>query len=913
MNYSKNLFSIAVKDTLIGIAIQKCSSNFTTEIFKGGKFDNISMNAVNRNLSTQILKHTIVIAIFVAVALIYFSPLLQNKVLNQGDIDRWYGASKEITDFRNVHDAEPLWTNSMFGGMPSYPISTRYPFNLIQYIDKALTLGIPNPANYLFLYFAGFYLLLIVINVDYRLAVIGALAFGLSSYFFIIIASGHNTKAEAIGYMAPVLAGIILTYRGKYLIGGALTGLAVALEINAGHPQVTYYLILLLMVMLAFQVYKTFKDKLWKSFINASAIILTVTVIAILSNLTSLYAMADYSKYSIRGPSDLTARKTATGLSKDAVFEWSYGIGETMTMLVPNFKGGRSNETIHDEDGALNNVNPIFQENIGNFPAYWGNQKFTNGPVYVGAIVCFLFLLGLMIVEGNNKWWILVGTILSILLAWGKNFPDFNYWMYEHFPEYDKFRSVTIVLIIAEFCMPLLAVFALNRILNTKYLLTNKKRLYTDIVIASAITFLIFISATIYSDTNKTIEVLTNGKIELKNEYTLYKDQLIKQGHSNSQAEEFNDNVTKARDNILFNDAVRSFGFIALAGLLICAYARFNFRKQYLIIGMGLLIVGDLWAVDKRYLNDDSFKYPNIGDIAYLPQNADLEIQKDKSLDYRVMNIQGDPFNDARTSFFHKSIGGYNGAILQRFHELKNAELLNEISKINNSFKTRNQEQIKQAMASADCINMLNGKYIIDSLDGAPYLNTNALGNCWFVKDYKIVENADSELNVMGKFDPASIAVIDAQFKSSLGNLHPAPDSLSTIKLTNYLPNDLTYHSNTTSEQLAVFSEVYFSNGWNAYLDGKPAKYFRTDYILRGMNIPAGNHLIEFKFEPAFYAPCETISLISSLLLLSFIGGTFAIQLRTKLKEKKQEIKPVLKQTIKENFQHTTKRRLRSA
>lgn len=847
----------------------------------------------------QIIKHGLVVIGFIAITFLYFKPLLQDKELKQQDIDHWKGASKEIIDFRKAHGTEPLWTNSMFGGMPAYQISTAYPSNLIQYVARFVQLGLPSPANYVFLYFIGFYILLLTLKIDFRLAIVGALAFGFSSFFFICIEAGHNSQAEAIAFMAPVVAGFIITYRGNYLGGGALTGIAFALELNAGHPQITYYLLFLLAIFIVVQVYNAVKDKLWKHFFKASAVVAVVCVLGLLTNITSLWATADYGKYSTRGPSELSGKKTSTGLDRDYVFGWSYGVGETWTLLIPNYKGGSSSVALGSDESAMEKVNPKYKDFIGkSFSSYWGDQTFTSGPVYVGAIVCFLFLLGLFIVEGTDRWWLLAGSILSMMLAMGKNFPSFNYWMFDHFPGYNKFRSVSMALVIAEFCMPLLAVFALNKIITTKDLLTTqKKKLIIASSLALGITFLICISPTIFSDVYKTVDVEKDGKPALVSEYEQLKGELTvnlkKQGATEQQAgetaDEILDNLATARKSVLTSDAWRSLLFMAGAGLLIFGFAKYKFRKEYLLIGVGLLIVGDLWAVDKRYLNDEDFMESKQIDNPYPAHEVDNVILKDKTLDYRVLNLQ-DPFNDARTSYYHKSIGGYHGAKLKRIQELIEYHLSAEVNMVINSFKTKKDSLIDMAIANAHCLNMLNAKYFIYNLDAPPLVNRHALGNAWFVKDYKIVANSDEEIQAVGDFNPSNTAIIDQRYKPMFDGIHPSADSSSTIKMTAYLPNDLTYQSNSTSEGLGVFSEIYFEGGWNAYIDGKLTPHFRTDYVLRGLRIPAGSHKIEFKFEPTLYSTGEHISLASSLILLVLVGGVVYKLVKT-MPKPKEEVK----------------------
>ncbi len=815
-----------------------------------------------RNLSIKnAVPYFVAIVIFVIITMAYLNPLLEGKKLRQDDITRYKGMSKEITDFRDKTGTEPLWTNSMFSGMPAYQISTKYPANLIRFVDDIFLLGLPHPADLVFLYMIGFFILLVVLRVNPWLAIAGAIAFGFSSYFLIILEAGHNSKAHAIGYIAPVIAGIILTYRGKYILGGILSALFLALEIKAGHPQISYYLMLLLLIFGLAELIEAIRVKKYTHFFKASAIVIAAGIFAVLTNIASLWSTYEYGKYSIRGKTDLTTdqENRTSGLDKDYATQWSYGIGESFSLMIPDIKGGGTG-LIGNNEYALKNVNERYKEAVANNAnKYWGDQPFTSGPVYAGAIIVFLFIYGLLIVKGKMKWWLLAGTVLSIMLAWGKNFMPLTDFFLDYFPGYNKFRAVSMTLVIAEFTIPLLAIIALDKILSDPDRFKKKisvanyqvNPFYLAFGITAGIALLFALFPSLFFKFLSDQEVISIAKQKVSNPQ--YADQIT----------DFYANVELARRAILREDAFRSFMFMLLGGAVIVGFSKGKLKKNVTIAAVTLLILVDMWFVDKRYLNNDSFISKSKSETPFTKTKADEIILKDKSPDYRVLNLTVDPFADASTSYFHKSIGGYHGAKLRRYQELYD-------------------HQIK-GKYNMGVLDMLNTRYIIQADENKQptvHPNVNACGNAWFVKGIKYVKNADEELDALTGFDPEKTAVVDEKFSNIIKGFTPNYDSTAQIKLIEYEPNDLKYQSNTNSDQLAVFSEIYYDKGWNAYVDGNKTPYFRTDYVLRAMIVPAGKHLIEFKFHPKSYFIGEKISFASSLLLILVVLGYAGFEIR---------------------------------
>jgi len=824
------------------------------------------------------------IVIFIALTFAYFTPLTKGKVIVQSDMVQNKGMAKEINDFRDKYNSEPLWTNSMFGGMPAYQIAIRYPSNLITPLRNVFMLWFPTPANMVFTYLLGFFILLLVLKVDKWVSIVGAIGYGFSAFFFIIIDAGHNTQALAIGYMAPVFAGVILICRGRYLVGGAVTGLFMALELLCNHPQIAYYLVLFLMVYVIFEWVERVKQKQYMDIAKSLAIFIIVGMLAVGCNITNLWNTYEYAKTTIRGPSELTAASgkeksnQTSGLDIDYATQWSMGKSETMTLMIPGFKGRSSSIGVAENKKVmkeLQSMNPELAKNLAQQPQYWGDQPFTTSP-YSGAIIVFLFVLGLFLVEGRMKWALLVITIISIMLSWGKNFMGLTEFFFNHFPGYNKFRAVSMILVLAEIAIPVLAILTLDRIIKSKELFKQKIKLA-------------FIKKEISVQSAFFISFGLTGGLSLL--YYLMPGTLTDffTSSENSQITQFNeatDALQNVREIIFKGEAIRSFFFITVAAAALWLYAKSIINKNILIPALGLLILFDLALVDKTYLNDKNFTAKKEALNPYTASAADLAILEDKDPDYRVLNIdlgKEGPFNDASTSYFHKSIGGYHAAKLRRYQELIDAHILNSMQAIYSTLRaTPTDSAIRATFARQGVLNMLNMRYLIYNKEAPPITNRYALGNAWFVNEIKMAKNADEELDMVGKINPGTTIVVDERNKAAVDGFAPKSDATATIKLTDYKANDLTYESNTNSEQLAVFSEIYYKDGWNAYMDGQPAPHFSADWVLRAMRIPAGKHVIEFKFEPTRYYTAEKISLASCLLLFAFIGGSVFMAFRKK-------------------------------
>tara|TARA_B100001758_G_scaffold126664_1_gene108958 strand:- start:6100 stop:8475 length:2376 start_codon:yes stop_codon:yes gene_type:complete len=773
--------------------------------------------------------HFISLTLFIIISFVYFSPLLQGKQLDMPDIKHHKGVSKEVTDFRDKTGEEALWTNSMFSGMPAYQFSLKTNANLTQYVVTAITLGMPRPAKLLFLYLLAFYILLISLQIDYRLSIVGAIAFAFSSYFFIIIQAGHMTKAHAIAYVPMVVAAVLYTYRGKILLGGVLTALTVALQLYANHLQITYYLVLMLLVIGAVQFFKDLKANNLLGFAKRTGVLVAAALLASGTSLTRLATTMEYGKDSTRGKSTLTNNldNKTSGLDKDYATSWSYGVAETFTLLIPNFYGGASQGELTTESETYQAIKraPNSKQLIKNLPLYWGDQPFTSGPTYAGAIVIFLFVLGLFFVKSEMRIWLIISTIMSIMLAWGKNFMPLTDLFLDYFPGYNKFRAVSMILVIAEFTIPLLGFIALNKFLNTNVPIDKKQKpLKLAFYIVGGIALLFAIIPSLFFD----FVGIQDTNLE-KNGWPI-------------------DAIQADRVTLLSVDAWRSFIFIFLTFLTLWIYLKNKLKSKYAILIIGLLVLADMWTINKRYLNDSHFVRKSKVEKPYVKTQADQQILRDTDPNFRVFNQSVSTFNDASTSYFHKSIGGYHGAKLKRYQEL----IENHIS-----------------IGNPAVINMLNTKYVI-SRNGKVQQNPGALGNAWFVNLVNIVSNADDEIAALNGFNPSNTAIVDKKFVEQI--IDNLDNSNANIILTEYKPNYLKYNSKSTKDGIAIFSEIYYDKGWNAYIDGELKPYFRANYVLRGMLIPKGNHIIEFKFEPSTYKTGERVSLASSIILLLLLA-----------------------------------------
>ncbi|MCB0428605.1 MAG: YfhO family protein [Flavobacteriales bacterium] len=810
----------------------------------------------------KLLPHLVAIVVFLLVVLIQCKPVFEGKELMQSDIIHYRGMSKELVDFKKETGERTFWVNNMFSGMPSYLISADFQGNMIGSLHKILTLGLPRPASFILLYFMGFYLLLIVLRVKPSIAIAGALAFGLASYNFIILEAGHTSKANAIGYMAPVAAGVILMFQRRLLAGFLMTAIFLSLEIKMNHPQITYYLVLTLGIFWLIEAVQSWKKKVLPLFARQTGLLALAGMLALGTNAAGLWATYSYSKHSIRGPSELTLNgehDKTSGLDKSYATQWSYGVAESFTLLVPNFMGGASGAPLDKSSAtykALHNAGvPNADKIIEHLPLYWGSQPFTSGPVYVGAIICFLFVLSIMILKGPVRIWLVSATVLSLMLAWGKNFSFLTDLFLNHFPAYNKFRAVSMTLVIASLTMPLAGMLALRKIQNGE---VDKDELWKKIKLAFYITgglalFIALLGPSFFSFTS-------DGDAQLR---------------SAGWPGYLMDAFVQDRQNLMRMDAFRSFVFILLtAGVLYFAFVKTTLKRNTAGWLLALLVIVDMWPIDWRYLTYDDFVPANQMEQPYQPSQADLQISQDHNGYYRVFNTTRALDQDSETSYWHKSLGGYHGAKLRRYQEL----ISYQISKGN-----------------MQVLNMLNTRYlIVPGQDKQPMAQRNpgALGNAWFVNDVKLVANADSEMTALSNFQPANTAIVDKRFSDNVQGWQPGKDESATINLTKYAPNQLTFESSCSKEQLAVFSDIYYADGWNAYVDGKPAPHFRADYVLRAMRIPSGTHQIEFKFEPVQVPVGEKISWASSgILILLAIGLLFKMNKQNPAEsdEEKQE------------------------
>lgn len=814
------------------------------------------MNAKKGSDYSRLLPYATALIVFTLIIVVYFYPYVEGKKLKSGDMVHFKAMSKEIVDYRNKTGQEALWTNNMFGGMPAYQISVKYGKNLMTYVHEIFRLGFGLPIGMVIMYFLGFYFLLLVLRINPWLSIAGAIAFAFSSYFFVILVAGHTSKAYAIGYMAPVLAGIILTYRGKYLLGGILTSFFLALEIVSGHPQITYYLMIMVLLYGVAELIRYIREKQVKEFARASVVLLMAGLLAVLTHTAYLWNTYEYSKLSIREATELTTEKAnrTSGLDKDYAVDWSYGIDETMTLLIPGFYGGSSSGSLSTNSATYKALiaNRVSQKDAESFmkglPLYWGEQKFTSGPVYVGAIILFLFIFSLFYLKGPLKWWGITVTVLSILLSWGKHFMPLTNFFLDYVPLYNKFRAVSMTLVIAEFSIPLLAILAMDQLIRDAIKTDAFKFIKISFYITGGISLLIAIFAgTMFS-------------------YTGPQDATM------GLPDWFLQALREDRMTMLRTDALRSLAFIMLTFVMLWLYIKGKLKLNYMLIILPVLILVDMWPVDKRFLNNDNFERKTQVENPYQASKADLAILKDPDPYYRVFDLN-DAFDQAaRTSYFHKNIGGYHGAKLRRYQELIDGPLAAERNLIAKSIIERTistDEAIKQANA----FNMLNTKYFIVNQNMDPIRNQFALGNVWFVKGYRLADNADQELAAIDEIKPDSIAVLDKRFESALSGFTGSMAPGGKISLVSYAPNKLVYQSSSGKDEMAVFSEIYYDKGWNAYIDGRKAPYFRADFVLRAMIIPAGDHKIEFRFEPRSYYTGQMISLVSSLILILLMLG----------------------------------------
>jgi hypothetical protein len=814
------------------------------------------------NTRKKYLQYLFPVVIFFFLSIAYFVPdILQGKKINQHDIMQYKGMSKEISDFRTTYGKEPLWTNSMFVGMPAYLVSTQHKGNLLRYIHNIFTLFDFRPVSFIFIYLIGAYIALLLFGLSPWISFVGAIAYAFSSYFFNIIQAGHVSKVLALGYMPPIIAGVYVAFRGKALLGSMVAGIFLGLQIFINHLQITYYTMLIILILGIFELVNAIRNKSYANFLKPFPWLILFVVLAIGANFSNLYTTYEYGKYSIRGKSELSvnAENKTSGLDKDYATQWSYGIPETFTLLIPDFMGGGSSMALKTTSNTYQFIKNTYgaseaKKFITSVPTYWGKQPSTAGPVYVGAVIVFLFVMGMFLVKGEVKWWLFTVTVVSIALSWGHNFGILTNFMLDHFPGYNKFRTVSMTLVMAEFSMPFLAILTLWEIINGTI---EKKEFmralkYSFIGLAGLLVILLMIGGSF--DMTAPID-----------------EQLRSQG-----MDKIVDAIQIDRLSLLRVDAFRSLVFISLAAALVYFAWLKKIKFNTLIILASLLVLIDMWSVNKRFLNSRDFLTAKEDKNLFTPTTADMVILRDKDPDFRVLNLTVSILQDATTSYYHKSLGGYHGAKMRRYQELFDHSIENELTGLVTTLQKRPRpDAVDSALATLGTLNMLNTRYIIYNTDAPPLVNRHELGNAWFVNKFTIVPNADAEiLAVSSGLKPGQEAVIDARFENEVKQLTLVPDTTAHITLTEYRANYLKYSSVASREQLAVFSEVYYDKGWQAYVDGKPAPHFRADYLLRAMKVPEGKHTIEFKFHPNSYFMGEKVSMASSLLLLLLALGT---------------------------------------
>lgn len=817
----------------------------------------------------KLLPDLIAILAFVLLSFAYFFPAdIENRILFQHDTAAGAGAGQEVKEYYEQTGERSRWTNSLFGGMPMYQIAPSYDSTKsLQWVQKAYQLFLPDYVCLTFMLMLGFYILLRVFGIPVWLAGLGGIMWAFSSYFFILISAGHIWKFITLAYVPPTIAGIVLAYRGKLLWGGILTALFVALQITSNHVQMSYYFFFVILFFVGAYFEKAWRTKTLPQFFKASAVLIVAALVGIAANVSNLYHTYAYSKETMRGKSELVqtgdaAKQTSSGLDRDYITQWSYGIDETLTLLVPNFKGGAS-AALSQSETAMSKANPMYSSLYGSLTQYFGTQPMTSGPVYVGAFVLFLFVLGCFIVKGPLKWALIGATFFSIVLSWGKNFMPLTDFFIDYVPLYNKFRAVSSILVIAEFTIPLLAIFALKRLLEEPEILKQEKKpLGISLLLTAGIALLLAVAP---------------GSIG--SGYVPAQEAQMLQNAVNQQmipANELSDilaNLGEMRAELVSSDALRSFIIIGIGCSLLWLYASGKLRSSLTIAGITILCLADMWGVNKRYLNDAQFVPHSIRTETFTKTNTDELILQDTSLDYRVLNFATSTFDDNNTSYWHKSVSGYHPAKLRRYQEMIEHHISPEMQAAYKAIATAGGEMDSVDANKFRVLNMLNTKYFIfpagQQRQTVPILNPHAYGNAWFVNKVQYVNNANEEIDALDSIIPTETAVVDARFKDVLkGATESYKDSLSSIRLTSYTPNRLTYETNNAQDGIAVFSEIYYPDGWHVTIDGQPAELARADYILRTMHVPAGQHTIEMRFDPTSLHVTEGIAYGALALLV---------------------------------------------
>jgi hypothetical protein len=831
------------------------------------------------NILKRVWRDVAAVVLFAAISFAYFiMPTIQGKILYRNDSSAGKGLAREYTEYHERTGNDTRWTNSVFGGMPTYQMAPSYDStDTLSGVMSAYHLWLPENVWLLFVYLLGFYILLRAFDFRQHLAVLGSVIWAFSSYFLIIIAAGHIWKVYALAYLPPMIAGIVLAYRGKYLWGFILTALFTAFEIKANHVQMTYYYLFVVLFMIVAFLIDAIKSKVLVRFLKATAVVAAAAMIGVAINASNLYHTWEYQKESMRGKSELvkknTANQTNSGLERDYITQWSYGIGETWTLLIPNAKGGASVPMVYN-DIVQKKGNPMYMDIYRQLGQYWGEQPGTSGPVYVGAFVLMLFILSLFIVKGPMKWALLAATVLSVLLSWGKNFMPMTDFFIDYVPMYAKFRTVASILVIAEFTIPLLAMLGLKRIVEEPQLLGRKiKYLYISVALTAGVAALFAVAPGMFFDFVSSAELNALSQLPAEEQQSILTE------------------VTGVRQAIFSADCWRSVGIILVGTLLLLLFKAGKLRARYMVGALAVLCLVDMWMVDKRYLNDSMFVPKSNREEPIAITSTDEAILQDKSLDYRVLNFASNTFNENETSYYHKSIGGYHPAKLRRYQEMVERYISREMQQTMSAIAEAGGD-MSQVDGEKLCpvLNMLNTRYFILPLQGGqtiPLQNPYAFGNAWMVEKVSFADNANEEIDAVGKIDLRHEAVADKKFKQqlTLTSQQATPDSTTVITLTKYEPNQLTYDVKSKAGGVVVFSEIYYP-GWTATVDDQPVELARVDYILRALTIKGGSHKVVLSFFPKSVDTTETIAYAASaLLLLAIVAAAVAAWRRNK-KEK---------------------------
>lgn len=815
----------------------------------------------------EYLPDLLVVIIFAVISFAYFFPAdVDGRILYRHDASAGRGAGQETAEYHERTGKVSRWTNATFSGMPTYQTAPSYKsVSVLNQAVKAYHLWLPENVWYVFAYLLGFYILLRAYDFRRALAVLGSVIWAFSSYFFIIIAAGHIWKVMALAYLPPLIAGIVLSYRGKYLWGFIVTAIFAAFEVDANHVQMTYYYLFIILFMIIAYLVDAVRKKTMKQFMKATAVCAAGALIGVLMNISNLYHTWQYAQESMRGKSELVkknaANQTNSGLDRDYITQWSYGVDETWTLLVPNTKGGASVPLAANTE-AMKIADPNFMQIYQQLGQYWGEQPGTSGPVYVGAFVLMLFVLGLFIVKGPTKWALLAATVLSVLLSWGRNFMPFTNFFLDYIPMYSKFRTVASILVIAEFTIPLLAMMTLKKIVDEPDILTKKiKYVYISFGLTAGIALLFALMPTLFFS-----DFISSSEMQaLKSIPAEYLTPLLS-------------NLRSIRESIFTADCWRSFWIIVIGTLCLFLYKMKKLRVEFMMIAITVLCLADMWQVNKRYLNDGMFVEKSVREQAQPMTQTDRQILQDKALDYRVLNFASNTFNENETSFYHKSIGGYHAAKLRRYQELIDAYISPEMQKTMPAIAQAGGDMTKvNGNSIFPVLNMLNAKYFIVPLQDNKTVaiqNPYVYGNAWFVDKITYVKNANEELDGLGKLDLRHEAIADARFQSQLGE-SKAQDSTSIVKITAYEPNQLTYDVRSATGGIVVFSEIFYPE-WTATVDGKAVELGRVNYVLRALNVDKGHHTVVLTFDPKSVKQTETVAYLSyGVLLLVVLLGVY--------------------------------------